>query len=42
MSADIQGRALAIVVEAIEKPEEQRLAFAQAACGGDEALFRRV
>jgi tetratricopeptide (TPR) repeat protein len=42
MSDDIQSRALAILMEAIEKPQSQREAIVQAACGDDPILLREV
>src|ERR1700686_3478670 len=42
MSGSNQGRALAIFMEAIEKPPAERAAFVQAACGGDGALLAEV
>ena len=42
MSDDTQSRALAILMEVIEKPQPQREAFVQAACGGDPTLLGEV
>ena len=42
MSEINQTRALAIFMEAIEKPLGERAAFVQSACGGDEALRAEV
>jgi len=42
MSENIRDRAIAIVTDGMGKPEAQRLAFVEAACGSDEVLLREV
>ena len=42
MSESNQTRALAIFMEVIEKPQTERSAFVQFACGGDDALLADV